>query len=292
VTSLLHQSGITFICLKGPILSLKIYGDPTYRYIGDFDFLLPFPEVDRAANLLFSQGYQVPDDLPSVRHLPHIQKHRNQILLHHPESNMLVELHWRLLQIPPVKEELVDRLVQENLKEVVFSGQTFMTLCDELDLLFLIIHGGQHNWFRLKWLEDVRQITRLDKYDPVKFTELVNTCQAQRMVALCRALLQHFYPGEPLLPAFGLPSRFGLRFARSRINAPTERQYDNLQDLIRYAFSLFTNFPGIGYKLRVIRFILYSLRETKKSNSAAQNPFRTTVFQPLKFLRNRYRLGQ
>lgn len=292
MTSLLQQSGIPFVCLKGPILSLKIYGDPTYRYIGDFDFLLAFREVDRAANLLLSHGFQIPLNHPSVRQLPHIQKHRNQILLHHPESGVLVELHWRLLQIPPVKEELVDRLVQDNLKEVIFSGQTFVTLSDELDLLFLIIHGGQHNWFRLKWLEDVHQITRLEKYDPVKFTGLVKKCQAQRMVALCRALLQQFYPEEPLLPFFGLPFRSALRFALSRSNAPTERQYDNLPDLIRYAFSLFTNFPGIGYKLRVIRFILYSLRETKKSNSAAQNPFRTTVFQPLKFLRNRYRLGQ
>jgi len=155
--------------------------------------------------------------------------------------------------------------------------------------LFLIIHGGQHNWFRLKWLEDVYQITRQQKFDPVKFAALVKKCHAQRMVALCGALLQQFYREEPLLPFFGNPFHFALRFALSRINAPTERQYDNLPDLIRYAFSLFINFTGIGYKLRVIRFMFISLKEKSKEKDSSFSIL-SFVLHPKSLLRNRYRL--
>jgi hypothetical protein len=43
-----------------------------------------------------------------------------------------------------------------NLSQLSFAGRTFTVLNPELDLLYLVIHGGLHGFFRLKWLVDIK----------------------------------------------------------------------------------------------------------------------------------------
>ncbi len=67
ISRILSANAISFIVLKGPLLSLRLYGDPTFRTIGDFDFFIDEMEVPKTVAILGENGFLPNDHWPGER---------------------------------------------------------------------------------------------------------------------------------------------------------------------------------------------------------------------------------
>ncbi len=282
VTDALRAAGIGFIPLKGFVLSQKIYGDPSFRFTGDVDLLLEPADIEKALSVMEKLGF-----VPSLFPWPSGEKQkqrligfRNQFALENPATGLDVELHWRLFYYPILPSGETDRIVKENLSTIAFQGRTFQVLNPELDLLFLLIHGGMHGWRRLKWLVDVHEIARQKLFDEKRFSALVATFRAERMVGLYNELIKSWFNPCYTLPDLGKTTTFLLQTAQKKISDPREGEYHSLSSLLGYFRFVITAFPGMAYKRRILWYAWRSLW------NQGGNPL--GMLLPGRFLKKRY----
>lgn len=150
---LFAAEGIELMPLKGPLLSVKLHGDPAFRHQGDLDLMVKPEDLDRAGRLLLDEGYRriSPDFDLSKKQREVLQSTLHHYGYSHPQRLVPVELHWRLLLwMPEHIEEPWNRS-----RPMEWSGARFRQPDDEMLLLFLCGHGSHHAWFRIKWLSDV-----------------------------------------------------------------------------------------------------------------------------------------
>ena len=147
-----QQSNIDFISLKGPLLAYRLNSDVTSRYYTDLDILIEPLSVDKADRVLGELGYTNSGVAwpRNERKQRRLSWHDNQIGYCHTDRMLIVELHWRLFATPSVSDKQLLDIVGSNLTEILISGRSFKVLSNELELLYLIIHGGNHFWKRLK----------------------------------------------------------------------------------------------------------------------------------------------
>lgn len=248
----LRQAGIWFMPLKGPLLSMRIYGDATCRQFIDFDILVRPESLDQAINILLQSGYQsVSFEWPmkgrrydlAISKLHHCE-------FYHQKKYISVEMHWKLFALPVTAFKKIAELADENIMQIRFSGQNFNQFTPEFELLYLVIHGGLHGWVRLKWLTDIHEIVKRSVLDKEKFDSLVKQLNAQRMVGLCNAMLHHFFQGSSLPVNYRFPGwlcKFSL-YQATRDVADTSRPVLNY----KLVWFLMLAFPDWNYKLRVL----------------------------------------
>lgn len=282
VTAALQAAGIGFIPLKGFVLSQKIYGDPSFRFTGDVDLLLDPSDIEKAITVLEKTGF-----IPSLYPWPYGEKKkrellrfRNQFAMEHPGLELCVELHWRLFYYPILPSGETDRIVKKNLSTIAFHGRTFQVLNPELDLLFLLIHGGMHGWRRLKWLIDVHEIARQKRFDEKRFSEMVSTFKAERMLGLYNKVIKSWFNPYYTLPDLGKTNAFLVETAQNKISDEREGEYHSLSSLLGYFRFVITAFPGIDYKRRIIWYAWRSLW------NQGGNPL--GMLLPGRFLKKRY----
>lgn len=255
ITDALTSEGISFVALKGPVLSHRIYGDATVRDYRDLDLLMDFRSVRRAGELLVGLGYE-----PSGYQLPGgkigqqiVFSHVHHILFTHKTRNLRVELHWRLFQSPPVQFSKLDDLVKENLSEITMEGRVLRALSAELELLYLVMHGGIHSWRRLKWLLDISEFLKTTKIDWVKFRAIAVDLKASRLISLANYLLSEYFPYGPSIPWENEKIHFMRSYAIRQINRVDEPEYETVNmKLSRLRFS-FQCYPGLRYKFKRVR---------------------------------------
>lgn len=262
LADILDEANIPFTCLKGPLLSLLIYDDPTVRISRDLDILIDKKDVERVYSVLLSKGYTLgfgmhwPAKNPQKRFF---MQHIHHVSFNSPETGALIEMHWKLMVLPPVSQRKVERVVAKNLAAYGYGGRTLQMLSMELTLLFLILHGAKHGWQRLKWLIDIKDFP-FDKVDADKFAELVKQLNARRAVAQTGILLKHFFGMElPLFPIVKLPKLL-MRRSFALMNAPVCPNPSNKECLKGYIYR-FMLFEGVRYKLRALRITLFSMND-------------------------------
>lgn len=77
IAEALKNESIPYAVLKGTSLSACYY-DPFARALGDIDLLVPVQFVDRASEVLISQGFCAPED--SFAHPYHIDFYKNSVV--------------------------------------------------------------------------------------------------------------------------------------------------------------------------------------------------------------------
>lgn len=254
VTDALRSAGINFIALKGPLLSQRIYGDATFRYFNDLDILVDFSSLSLVLNVAEALGYkQAGHEWPEGGKLRRrLLKYYCDISFVHPEQPVSLEMHWRLLTRQYLNYKPAERLIDQNQTSVSFSGRDFNVLNNELELLYLVIHGGKHHWGRLRWLVDVSDYIRTQEIDWDKFSVLTDQMGARRLVSLCSHLLSIYLPGRASLPCPDNPPVLMFRHSVRKIEADDFRGPETVKELFRdLRFSL-SAYRGLRYKLRVI----------------------------------------
>jgi hypothetical protein len=259
IYDLLSANNIRFIPLKGPVLSFRLYGDATMRNYNDIDILVDAENINRTKVVLEQIGYRTDCiDWPGKKALQQrLTKHINNISLSNPEKGIVVEVHWRILRISPVTFSVLNNLVNQNLITLSFAGRSFTVLNNELELLYLITHGGLHFWMRLKWLHDIDTFLRKQIIDWERFKRLTNELKSDRLVALCREIHKEYFADDVMIPhVYSVPHCI-VDYSRKQINDDKETGVGKLKWVIQNFFFTLIAFRGIRYKIRVIAGFLY-----------------------------------
>ncbi len=152
---------IGVLAVKGPVLSLRAYGDPAMRSYGDLDLLVRQRDIRRATELMIAAGYQaaVPVSAIDSGKIP------GQYLFSAPDSKLLVELHndYTLRYFP--RRLLLERFFERQVR-VPLDSRKAPALSVEDELVLICVHGAKHYWERLMWIADVAALvcsqTKLD----------------------------------------------------------------------------------------------------------------------------------
>lgn len=253
LTDALTEAGVAFIPLKGPLLAVRLYGDPTARYSHDLDILVNEDDIENASGVVTASGYgqpspPLPDDVSTRRKRC---KYNHHISFNNPGNGQIVELHWRIMNRPWMRFTDIDFLMRKNLTEQEFAGRKFTVLTLEFELLYLVIHGGAHHWGRLKWLADVHRILETQVFSEAKFSDLTERLKAGRLVALCNWALKEYMPSSGQLPCNANAPAYMVRSVSLAIAGENYHGPQTIKEIasnIRYGLSAYR---GISYKLKL-----------------------------------------
>lgn len=136
IVDLLKERGIPYAVLKGTSLSVCYY-NPAARALGDIDLLVPVQFVDRASEILVSQGFHAPKD--SFAHPFHIDFYKNSIV---------VELHYAVSAFPDscagTEAKHYMESWQNQLRQKHIGNYTFQCFSDSHQALSLLLHMARH----------------------------------------------------------------------------------------------------------------------------------------------------
>lgn len=286
VTGLLRQNGIPFISLKGPLLSYRIYKDPTVRISHDIDLLIDTEMIGRVIEILYNNGYQFSTDVfwPETKSQQKIYiKKIHHLSFFNTETKSCVEIHWVLMHELPVSPQRQKAIISENIKEVEFSGKTFSVLGAELELIYLMIHGARHGWQRLKWLIDIKDYP-LQEIDPVIFDHIALQLKASRIIAQTDTLMTKYLNASfTLNKNFSTPN-YLIKYAKELFNYETVSNFSNEQELKRIHY-LFLLFPGIYYKWHIISDRFMRVRDLREVHSSWNIVY--YLYRPYSFIKRR-----
>jgi hypothetical protein len=151
-----EEKGIQSLVLKGPVLSVDLYGDVSLRTSRDLDILVPIDDLDRVEELLLSQGYSKIEEFATI--LNDWRWRHHHVTFVHPVSNVTVEIHWRLNPGPAKEPGFHELWARKRLSSLTNAPVYFL---GREDLLFyLVSHGARHGWSRLRWLVDIDRIVK------------------------------------------------------------------------------------------------------------------------------------
>lgn len=141
---------IAALVVKGPVLSVRAYGDAARRAYGDLDLLVRQRDIHHATELMIAAGYEARVAIAAIE----AGKIPGQYLFQNPDSRLLVELHNDLtLRYFPRRLPLEKFFARQTLVPLDAREAPALSLEDELVLI--CIHGAKHFWERLLWIADV-----------------------------------------------------------------------------------------------------------------------------------------
>lgn len=138
------------LVVKGPVLSVRAYGDPGLRQYVDLDFLIRARDLLAAVRVLTDCGYEgdIPIEAIEAGKIP------GEYLFTKKGTRILVELHtehtFRYFPRPLPMEEYFSRRTYLQL-----DGNRVPALSAEDEFVLICIHGAKHFWERLMWVADV-----------------------------------------------------------------------------------------------------------------------------------------
>lgn len=237
---------VDILPLKGPALSLKLYGDATLRQSNDLDLLVRGKDFARAEALLTESGYR-----------PHGT--RNEYHRAFLRDGLVVELHFRLStsRNMPLNVEQMWRRVEKT----EFLGAPASAMRREDLALYLCFHGLKHEFSRLIWILDIAQALR--GWSSEEYKSLLELARRQDLeqwlliaFEMARTMLPRHLPEEleaviSSSPLFESAQRTAAEiFSGKQVTAITDYRRFYLQTgrnrlkRWRYRFSLFTLTPA------------------------------------------------
>jgi hypothetical protein len=158
---LLGDDGIPALSLKGPALSLELFGDVAVRESKDLDILIGVHDLKRADQLLKNEGYRSRQSSAAMtdRQKASHQLREKDKTYFSMQSKIPVELHWKMLDYPhllSVEDDEIWRRVETR----PLHGRLLTVLEREINLLYLCAHGATHGWKRLFWVLDIAMFVR------------------------------------------------------------------------------------------------------------------------------------
>jgi hypothetical protein len=194
INAAMNEADVRVIHLKGPALSLRIYGDLDSRISKDLDLLVDTVDIERADRVLKDVGYtrQIPasDMTPRQKELWFKNNHHYSYL---GPNAMNIELHFRLSLF--LYEISFDELWAKRRTDR-YGGTEYAYLSPEEELLFCAYHGAKHGWSRMRWLLDVNELIRIGAADPGRLAELAGERRLTRVLSQAFILCERFYRTE------------------------------------------------------------------------------------------------
>lgn len=191
----LHSTEVEYLVIKGVELSQRLYGESSFRISKDIDILvLDREKIPSLLKDLINLGWSINEnswieERPRQKWLMDLTF---DISMRHPNGT-LVEIHWNLdnyfFNLEDIKRK---NLLLKNISEFIFFDLNIKVLSPELELIYLIIHGARHAWFRLKWLVDIYHFPIVD-LDLFKFEKLAKEFEMTHLMPHVKYLIQDIF---------------------------------------------------------------------------------------------------
>jgi hypothetical protein len=198
-----NQAGIPLIPLKGPLLSLELYGDLGIRHSRDIDIMVALGDVSRAQAQLEEMGWRVylqPCTF-SPRHTEVFLQIDRHLVYLHPLQQYRLELHWH------TRRETLDRTASQWARSdmLVWNGLGYRALSPVDLALHLCTHGSEHAWFRSKWLGDLARMYAANYVDWNTVYRTARIAGLENSLLQCLRLLEELH-GLPVPKALREPA--------------------------------------------------------------------------------------
>jgi hypothetical protein len=147
-----NGANIPLLFLKGLPLGALAYANPALKSAIDIDLLIDPADLQCAANLLRSAGYEFvgPRAFSDDRGLH--EWHRGWKESVWAKADLQIDLHTRTADNP----RLISTIDAHSPRRLVLvsADVELPTLADEEQFAYLAVHGASSAWFRLKWISD------------------------------------------------------------------------------------------------------------------------------------------
>ena len=151
-----EQENIPFILFKGITLSQYLYGEPGFRHTGDIDFLIKKEDINRVNELLFRRGYSriFPGKLLTPKQTEVFINSHHHFEYFQRSKRIRLEAHWDFFFNKQMFNPCLTKIFNEA-EELTISGTSLAVLPVKKLILYLMVHGSLHGYFRLFWLYDI-----------------------------------------------------------------------------------------------------------------------------------------
>jgi len=184
ILALFKSEGIQTVVVKGPVLSLRAYGDPAARQYVDLDLLLRHSDIQRATEIVVAAGYESKVPIDAIR----AGKVPGEYLFRRPGTKVIFELHtertFRYFPRPlPLEKFLAGQTA------LSLDGHPVPALSAEDEFVLISIHGGKHFWERLMWISDIAaMVHNHPELDWTRIRHCAADVGAERMVRVALLL--------------------------------------------------------------------------------------------------------
>lgn len=189
VNAAFADAGIRMISMKGPLLAMELYGDPSLRTSRDLDLMVAREDMAAADGILRGLGFARKEDPAAAT--PLRRKYHSIIELEKHEvyyrGELCLELHW---QSSFQTEQPFDAL-WANREERQLLGRTIAVMGPSDRFPALIIHAAEHGFLRLRWLLDLYELQKKPDFSWERVTAAmaeqgIGELALETMLVLCR----------------------------------------------------------------------------------------------------------
>jgi hypothetical protein len=239
----LNHANIPVMPLKGPLLSLEMYGDAGLRQSKDLDVLVARDDVFKTQECLEKMGWRRSAAYSSLtpRQSEFNLRYEHHIGYIHANRGCELELHW---PTSGGKSEPLAGCLAGGLRSE-WQGCPYLAMRPEDLTLYLCNHGSDHAWARAKWLGDMARIWASQSTDLRVVLDHARRTGQDRPVLICQRLLKEAYGLPTNVDVNGhsnpLPSLLVTRAVRE-LTTPEEREQRG------YGTRLFNRLQSYGYK--------------------------------------------
>lgn len=160
------DAGIRMISMKGPLLAMELYGDPSLRTSRDLDLMVSEEDLPRAGEILREMGYALEPNPYATTPLRHkfyrlVEHEKHEV---YNKGDICIELHWKSdYQAEQSFEEL-----WQSREEQILLGRSIALMGPEDRYPALMIHAAEHGFLRLRWLLDLYELQKKPKFSWAK----------------------------------------------------------------------------------------------------------------------------
>ena len=158
INAAFSDAGIRMISMKGPMLAMELYGDPSLRTSRDLDLMVAQEDLDRAGEILTGMGYELEFHNYSstplrLKFYCMVDQEKHRV---YNKGDICIELHWK----SDYQREQSFAELWERREERQLMGRPVALMGADDRYPALIIHAAEHGFMRLRWLLDLYELQK------------------------------------------------------------------------------------------------------------------------------------
>ena len=217
----------------------------------------------------------------------------HHIIFQHPERQVTVEIHWKLSTHNTIPTIEVKKIIGENLESLTIQGYRFNVFSDELEFVYLIIHGAKHGWMRLKWLHDIYCFYQKKDLNFDKVLELARAFKCDNLLLQSECLVNLYFKCNVKIFANRISrnSDFDSLFQYTIKCITKVEQLDEvttIKESVGWYMYLYKLFPTRYYRMGLIRQLLFNELDMSDLILPDRLAFIYVLYRPISFLKRRY----
>lgn len=169
--------GVEALVIKGPVLSVRCFGDPGLRNYGDLDLIARDKDLLRITEMMMGLGYEPRVPVAAIR----AKKAPGEYAFLHPRTKLRIEFHTEVTFRYHPRPLPVERLFEQKAR-VTIDAHEIPALSPEEELLLISIHGAKHLWDRLGYIADVAAFVSRQELDWGRVKTAAAEIEAERML--------------------------------------------------------------------------------------------------------------